>query len=198
MPGPVLVTAAAVAALTVGLDRVLSPAPLPAVWVHLAQVALAGGAAFLLDDAAAALTGVVPPPLWRRRAVGLALGVAVLAPGWLVVLLADPGGSGGTLTAETCALVLLAVAASALVAARGEAEPGTLVAPTVVLAAVGTMLVAGALGRPVFLSDAVPGAGAGLGVVWALLAGTSMIVLLAATRDPAGVHGRRGGRPQRW
>ena len=54
---------------------------------RVALLALAGGAAYLLDDAAVQLTSVTPPGVWRRRAPGLSMGAGALAAAWVVVLL---------------------------------------------------------------------------------------------------------------
>jgi hypothetical protein len=188
--------AVAVAAVATGLALALRSTPLPPLTVHLAQLALAGAAAFLLDDAAAELTGVVPPPLWRRRAPGLAAGLAVVSASWVVVLLVSPDTPRAALTLEVGVLVVAALAASSVVASRGEPEPGATVAPAVVLAGLAPMLVGGLLGRAVFVSDAAPAAPPGLVTGWVVAGVLAAGVLAATSRDPArSASGlRRGAR----
>jgi hypothetical protein len=190
LPSATWATAIAVAVVLLGLDLLLRPTPVPPLTVHLAQLALAGAAAFLLDDAAVGLTGVAPPPLWLRRAARIAAGLAVLTTAWLVILFAVPDGSRGALTLEVSVLTVLALAAGSVAAARDQPEPGTTVASGVVLAGVGAMLTGMVLGRAVFVSDAEPPGRDILVVVWAALGVVSGVVLLVASRDPAARHWR--------
>ena len=191
VPAPAVLGAAAVAAAAAGLSVVPAATSLPPLAVHLAQLALAGAAAFLLDDAAAELTGVVPPPLWRRRAPRLVSGLVVVAASWVVVLLVSPSGPRGALTLEVGVLVVAALAASSVVASRGEPEPGAAVAPAVLLAGLAPLLVGGLLGRAVFLSDAAPAVPPALVTGWAVAGVAAAGVLAATCRDPAGSLQRR-------
>ena len=69
------VTAVAVARRWCSLAAVASPGAGVSPFVtRIAELGLAGGAAYLLDDAAAPLTEVTPPGVWRRRAPGLLVG----------------------------------------------------------------------------------------------------------------------------
>lgn len=189
VPVPTVLGAAAVAAVAAALALVLRPTPLPPLVVHLAQLSLAGAAAFLVDDAAAELTGVAPPPLWRRRAPRVVAGLAVLAASWLVVLVVAGGTPRGALTLEVGVLVVGALAASSVVASRGEPEPGTTVAPAVVLAGLAPVLVVGLLGRAVFLSDAGPAVPQGLATGWVVAGLVAAGALVVSCRDPgAGRH----------
>ncbi|MEO5711188.1 MAG: hypothetical protein ABIQ59_15380 [Nocardioidaceae bacterium] len=186
---PTVASAVSVALLTTGLALLLSPMPVPVLVVHLAQLALAGGAAYLLDDAAAALTGVAPRPTWRRRAPHLLIGGIALTGSWVTVLLCVHGAglSTATLSLETGTLIAVALAAATVLVRLGEAEPGALVAPGVVLSGLASLLVGGLLHREVFAS----GTGAGstartvLTTIWGAAAGTALVVLLMAWREPA-------------
>jgi hypothetical protein len=190
---PTVLGAVAVAAVAAGLALVLRPHPLPPLTVHLAQLALAGAAAFLLDDAAAELTGVVPPPLWRRRAPRVAAGLGAVTTSWVVVLAVSAGPSGA-LTLEVGVLVVAALAVSSVAASWGEPEPGATVAPAVVLAGLAPMLVGGLLGRAVLVSDAAPAASRALLTGWAVAGVLAAAVLVATCRDPAGSSPRTGRR----
>ena len=191
LPVPTLLGAAAVAGVAAVLALVLRPTPLPPLTMHLAQLGLAGAAAFLLDDPAAELTGVAPPPLWRRRAPRVVVGLTAVAAAWVVVLLASVGAPRGALSLEIGVLVVAALAASSVVASRGEPEPGTTVAPTVLLAGLAPVLVVGLLGRPVFLSDAGQVVPQGLTTGWVVAGVVAAVVLIVSCRDPAA--GRRPG-----
>jgi hypothetical protein len=175
----VLVTVASVVEPGAGVSRLV---------VLIAEILLAGGAASLLDDAAVALTTVTPVGLWRRRMPRLLAGVALLSTAWVLVLAVlrwqDSLPPVGLATGELGVLCLVALAAAAVLAARGEGEPGGLVAPTV-----------GVLGLGAFLADLVLEAavlvpwdgsgGAGVRLTWALVGGTAALVIAAAARDPA-------------
>lgn len=216
LPSATWGTALAVAAVMAGLAALLRPSPVPPQAVHLAQLTLAGAAAFLLDDAAAGLTGVAPPPLWLRRAVRTAAGLAVLTPAWLAILVVVPERARAALTLEVSVLVVVTLAASSIAAARDQSEPGTTVGSAVVLAGVGAMLTGMVLDHVVFVSDAGPHASTTLVGGWVCLGVVSLALLARNSRDPAarrqGSNGRRdpgsathraqaGRRPglfQRW
>ena len=82
-----------------------------------------------------------------------------------------------------------ALAASSVAASRGEPEPGSTVAPAVVLAGLAPVLVVGLLGRAVFLSDAGPAVPQGLATGWVVAGVVAAGVLAVSCRDPgAGRH----------
>jgi len=117
--------------------------------IRVVQLTLAASAAYLVDDAAAALTTVAPRSLWQHRAFPLLVGLAAIACSWVVVLmnLRDlPVADLRSLTIEVAVLVLLALAASAVMSARDEPEPGNRVAVVVPLAGVGALIAGGILG----------------------------------------------------
>ena len=78
---------------------------------------------------------------------------------------------------------LLAVTAAAQLARRGDPEPGNLIAPAVVLAGTGAMLLQPLLGITLFLSADEQSARLLAG--WAGPAVAALLILLAAWRDPA-------------
>ena len=186
---PTVACAVSVAVLTTGLALLLRPTPVPVLVVHLAQLALAGAAGYLLDDAAAALTGVAPRAAWRRRAPHLLIGGIALAGAWVTVLFCVRGAglSTATLSLETGTLVAVSLAAATLLARLGEAEPGALVAPGVVLSGIAALLAGGLLHREVFASGTSAGSAARtvLTTVWGAAAGTAPVVLALAWREPA-------------
>jgi hypothetical protein len=156
--------------------------------VLIAELLLAGGAAYLLDDSAVALTAVAPVGLWRRRLPRLMAGFAVLCVTWLLILAVlrwqDSLPPVVLATSELAVLCLVSLAGGALLVARGESEPGAMVAPAVAL-----------LGMSAFITDQfvkvsifVPWEGSGGGAVrlaWIALGGLAALVLAVASRDPA-------------
>ena len=155
---------------------------------RVVALALAGGAAYLLDDAAAPVTAVVPQGQWRRRAPVVAAGVALLAGGWLGILLLltwrDARPPVAESSAELLVIGLVGLAAAALLFRLGDHEPGVIVAPLVVVLGIGLSIVGSVVGSPIYLTDAEPTLGrvAGWGAVGAL----SALVIVVAGRDVAG------------
>ena len=139
-----LAAAAVAAVVLVGVASVAQPdAGVSGLVVLICELLLAGGAAYLLDDAAVALTTVTPVGLWRRRLPRLLSGVALLLAAWgvvLVVLRWQDSLPPWLVTGELAVLCLVALAAAAVLAARGEAEPGGLVAPAVGLLGIGAFI----------------------------------------------------------
>jgi hypothetical protein len=198
-PWPVATTACGTFSLVL-LVSVLPPAPVVLPFVaRIAELALAGGAAYLVDDAAASLTTVAPRGTWRRRAPVLVQGTALLACAWVAVLLVlgwrEVRPPVVAASGELVVLGLVAVAVSTVLARNGEPEPGGRVAPALVLSGI-TLLIAGSvLGHPILLPwDETPGTT--LVLAWAgtgLLAST---VALGASRDPAARVSAAARRPR--
>ena len=158
-PWPVI--SAAAAAWLVLAVALIPPGPgVPVFVLHIAEVLLAGGVAYALDDPAATLTDVTPRALWRRRLPRLAATAATIAvatSGTALVLHQQRSlPSVAALSGEVLVLSLLAVAAAALIARRGEAEPGGLVAPAVALLGLAVVIAGPVLGDPLFLTDDGP------------------------------------------
>jgi hypothetical protein len=156
---------------------------------RVALLALAGGAAYLLDDAAVQLTSVTPPGVWRRRATGMSLGAGVLAAAWVVVLLVlgwqDSRPPVAIATGELAVLCLVSLAAAAILFRRGDPQPGVRVAPVVVLAGVCVVIAESVLRTTILLPWDGPGPSAALALAWAGLGLLAAGVLLLASRDPA-------------
>jgi hypothetical protein len=151
--------------------------------VRLVELTLAAGAAYLLDDAAARLTDVAPRPLWRRRALSLVSGLAVITAAWGVVLLHLPGARVAllrSLTIEVVVLVVLALAVSAVLARRGETEPGRLAAATVPLVGLAMLVSGGFLGFDAYLT---PADHSGKLMVWLGVGVLALVSLALASRD---------------
>jgi hypothetical protein len=169
----------------VASDEGVSPLP-----VRLAELALAGGAAYLLDDAAAPLTGVTPPGAWRRRAPTLLAGAGVLVAAWLTVLgllrWQDSLPTAVLPTIEVTVLSLLSVAAAAIGVRRGESEPGGQVAPLVGLLGISALIADFMLEAEIFLPwdvgqvDAVAAGTAW----WAATGVVALAVIAVGARDP--------------
>jgi hypothetical protein len=127
---------------------------------RVAQLALAGGVAYLLDDAAASLTTVVPHGLWRRRAPVLVVGVTVLAAAWLALMVVlqwrDARPPAAEASGELLAMALVAVASAALLFRHGDPEPGVVIAPVVVVLGLSLGIAGSVMHSPVFLTDAEP------------------------------------------
>lgn len=152
--------------------------------VRLAQLALAASAAYLLDDASAELTRVAPTPMWRHRAFALVVGLSVVASAWLVVLLnlrRVTDISVPALTLEAVVMTIASLAASAVVARRGEPEPGNMVAVVLPLTGIAALLGGGMLDVDVFVQSQGP-AQSESGTVWLLVGVLGLIVLAMASR----------------
>ena len=187
-------TAAAAVALVLAAALVQPDSGVSPLVARIAVLVLAGAAAYLLDDAAAVLTSVTPAGLWRRRLPRLGWGVVGLACAWVAVLLLlrwqDSLPAVGWATVELAVLCLAALAASALLTSRGEAEPGSLVGPVVVLLGITTVFAEQVLRTTIFVPWDGSG-GTGVRVAWGAAGVLALLALVAASRDPAG---RGGGR----
>ena len=188
-PRPTLLTAGGVVVLML-LAAVAQPdAGVSPFVTRVAVLALAGGAAYLLDDAAAQLTSVTPPGVWRRRAPGLSAGASVVAAAWVVLLLVldrqDSRPPVAIATGELAVLCLASVAAAAILFRRGDPQPGARVAPVVVLSGVCVVIAESVLRTTILLPWDGPGPGPALGLAWAGLGVLAAAVLLLASRDPA-------------
>jgi hypothetical protein len=159
--------------------------------VRVAELALAGGAAYLIDDATAAVTVTTPRTVWRRRAPRLARGLGVLGLAWVVILLVlrwqDNGQSGLWLTIEVTVLCALALAVSAVLTRQGDPEPGGQAAPAVILMGLAAVICEPLLNVSVF----VPDGGADQLVrqsSWLVAGAVAALVVVLASRDPAGAR----------
>jgi hypothetical protein len=104
-----------------------------AMWLGLA--ALGAAAAFALDDTSTAVTSGVPVRPASRLAVRLLVPLALFGL-WLmfgVVAARSPGLSLGALGVTGAGVILVALGMASLARTSGVAEPGTLVAPLVLL-----------------------------------------------------------------
>ncbi|MEO5664468.1 MAG: hypothetical protein ABIR39_14415 [Nocardioides sp.] len=156
--------------------------------VLICELLFAGGAGYLLDDAAAALTTVTPVGVWRRRLPGLLSGAALISVAWGLVLVVlrwqESLPPVWLVSGELAVLCVLALAAAAVLAARGESEPGGLVAPAVGLLGIGALIVDLFLEAAIFVPWDGSG-GDGVRVAWSSLGGLAILVIAAASRDPA-------------
>ena len=183
MPGPLVAAAGAAVALVL-VVAVVPPGPgVPAFVLHIAEVLLAGGAAYAVDDASVALTGVTPRPLWRRRLPTLAVTGAVIgtAAAAIALVLHWQRSLPGLLplAAEVLVLCLVATAAASVVARHGDPEPGVLVAPVVALVGFAVLIAGPLLHTAPFLTDGDTGR------AWWFAAGALALATIAtATRDP--------------
>jgi uncharacterized protein YhhL (DUF1145 family) len=153
--------------------------------IRLVQLALAATAAYIVDDAAAALTSVAPRSRWLHRAFPLTTGLATIAVAWVVVLInlrRGPDAMLRSLTIEVAVLVLMALAASSMLAMRGEPEPGNQVAIALPLVGVGALVFGGMLGFEVFMSGHGPGQ-AERETAWVICLVLAAAVLVWASRD---------------
>lgn len=183
-----LAGAAAAAMVLVAVAYVAQPnAGVSSLVVLISELLLAGGAAYLLDDAAVALTTVTPVGVWRRRLPRLLTGGALLSAAWALVL-AVLWRQGplplGLVTGELAVLCLVALAAAAVLAAGGEAEPGGLVAPALGLLGIGALIADLLMETAIFVPWDGSG-GDGVRLAWASLGGLAVLVIAIASRDPA-------------
>jgi hypothetical protein len=102
-----------------------------------AALALAAGAAFVLDDPAAPTIESVPPSAMFRRAVRVGLLVCSVAPVWAALVIASamraPGVPVAALTLETAATVSFVVTVAAVMIKSGRLVVGALVVPMVLV-----------------------------------------------------------------
>ncbi|RYP83190.1 hypothetical protein EKO23_19870 [Nocardioides guangzhouensis] len=189
-PWPVAATGLASSVLVLAIAaRWPTSAALPFVG-RMAELALAGCAAYLLDDAAAPLTGVAPQGPWRRRAPVLLTGVVLIALAWLGLLAIlgwrDVRPPVPEASAELVVAGLVAVALATSLMRLGDPEPGVVVAPVVALSGVGLLVIEGLVRSPVFLTSTDPTAGLVTGWV-AVGSAAGAVVLLT----PPGAPSRR-------
>jgi hypothetical protein len=167
---------------------------------RVAQLALAGGAAYLLDDAAASLTTVVPQGPWRRRAPVLVVGATVLAAAWLAVLLVlqwrDARPAVVESSGELLVMAMVAVAAAALLFRLGDPEPGVVIAPLVVVLGLSLVIGGSIMGSPVYLTDAEPTLPRA--AAWSAAATLALLTILVAGSERTTPRRRRQpSRPRR-
>jgi hypothetical protein len=169
---------------------------LPLVW-RVTQLALAGGAAYLLDDAAASVTTVVPQGRWRRRAPVLVVGVAVLAVAWLAVLVVlqwrDARPPVVESSGELLVMALVTLALAALGSRLGDPEPGVVIAPLVVMLGLFLVIAGSILRAPVYLTDAEPTLTRT--AAWSAAATLALVTIVVAGSERATPRRRR--RPAR-
>jgi hypothetical protein len=198
--GPVAVTALVTSALVVLAASFQQTAiALPFVGL-VAQLALAGAAAYLLDDAAAPLTTLTPRGPWRRRGPVLVVGVGLLAGAWLGVLLVlqwrhvrPPAVES---SAELLVIGLVGVAAATVLFRLGDHEPGAIVAPMVVVLGLGLVFVESLVGSPVYLTGAEPSLGRTAG--WCAAGTLALLTIVAAGSERTTPRRRRQpARPRR-
>jgi hypothetical protein len=152
----------------------------------------------LFEDAAADITWPSPVPLWRRRAIRVAIAAPVFAAVWFAFTFIGPlQGPTGPMTAMAVGVAAVALAAAS-VSTRVviPARSGPVAAIALVGAIVAApLLIALILGRPATIDPALVPVG-GLGSYWSSIVAIAIGVTLAANRDPA-LPGFRlpGGRP---
>jgi hypothetical protein len=188
IPWPAVV----VSTLTAGMVVVVAAAPpstgVSPFFVRVAELALAGGAAYLIDDRAAAVTTAAPRSLWRRRAASMWWGLGVLAASWGCIVAVLRSQESGlplpALTVEVVVLCGLAIAAAAVLTYRGEAEPGGIVAPAVLLLGLSAVIGEQVLHVVIFVPDGGFGE-ASRQIAWLGAGLACLLVILLAARDPA-------------
>jgi hypothetical protein len=193
-----LLGAAAAAIVLLVIASVAQPdAGVSGLVVLICELLLAGGAAYLLDDAAVAVTTVAPVGVWRRRLPRLLSGAALLSAAWALVLLVlrwqDSLPPVWLVSGELTVLCVLALAAAAVLAARGESEPGGMVAPAVGLLGIGALIADLLLETAIFMPWDGSG-GDGVRLAWASLGSLAVLVLAFASRDPGALSSRTGRR----
>jgi hypothetical protein len=194
---PVVVTAlvtSALVLLTAAFQQTAGALPFVA---RVAQLALAGSVAYLLDDAAAQLTTVAPRGALRRRGPAVAAGAAVLAGAWVGVLAVLQRRDARPPVAESCVellvMSLVGIAAAALLFHLGDHEPGVIVAPMVVVLGLGLTIVGSLVGSPIYLTDAALTLGriAGWGAAGALAV---LMIVVTGAGEPERVMRRPRAR----
>ncbi len=136
----------------------------------------------------ASLLAASPTPLRRRVAVPVAVAAAVAGATWLVLVTGSALRVDGVpvlgLTVQALALSALGLAVAAVLRTwRGHSEPGVLAAPVVVALVLAALPLPPRWSLLVPVPDA-PGWDASV-LRWTALLVVAVVVLLAATRDPA-------------
>jgi hypothetical protein len=153
-------------------------------WLGLG--AIAGGAAFALDDASVAVTPAVPVRPAARLASRLLVPLALFGLWVMFAVLAARNRSGlsvGALAVTGAGVILVALAMAAIARTSGVAEPGTLVAPVVLL-----FVVLVALALPFMFPEVQLLLTTGISrkdlTVWAVLATLGVAAVARAGSDP--------------
>jgi hypothetical protein len=181
-----------VSTLTAGMVVVVAVAPpstgVSPFFVRIAELALAGGAAYLIDDQAAPVTAAAPRSLWRRRAASMGWGAGVLVGSWGCIVAVLRSQESGlpmpTLTLEVVVLWGFAVAVAVVLTSRGETEPGTIVAPAVLLLGLSAVIGEQVLHVAIFVPDGGFG-DASRPLAWLTAGLACLLVIAGAARDPA-------------
>jgi hypothetical protein len=189
---PVLATANA-AVLLVVLALALPGEGVSPFVIRMTEVLVAGGAAYLLDDAAAPLTGVTPRGVWRRRLPAGLMGVGVLSTAWLIILLVlrwqESMPPVLATTGEVVVLSVAALAVAAVLARRGDPEPGGQVAPLFGLFCLAALLADSLFEVTLFVPWDTGEPSVGVTTAWMTAGVVAVAVVVGASRDPAS-HGR--------
>jgi hypothetical protein len=189
LPRPLVASTCAAVAIVLAVALVPPGQGVPPFVVRIAELLLAGGAAYALDDAASVLTEVTPQRPWQRRAPVLGASAVLLAAAWAAVLLvlhwqqSLPSVLASSL--ELLVLALLTLAAAAALVWSGDPEPGTTVSPLVAVLGLGALIAEPLTGTIVFPTSAAP-VGTGLAIAWVATGVAALLVLVLASRDPAG------------
>ncbi len=158
----------------------------------LALVTSTAGIGFALDDPAAEIVAASPTSLIRRRVIRILITVSITIVVWLMVAAVVATSMRNRfptydIVIEIAALAAIGLSTSASVQRRTD-SPGGPTAALVVL--VGPAFMSGVVFRDVrVFPSLVPGQE--LSERWVWLAVVALIVLISASRDPAGR--RRGG-----
>jgi hypothetical protein len=141
----------------------------------------------LFEDAAADITGPSPVPLWRRRAVKVAVAVPVFAASWFALTWVGPlHGPTWAMTGMAVGVGAVAVAAASVTTRVVVSARSGPVAAVVLVGVIVAMpvVIAIALGRPATIDpDRVP-----VGdprSYWTSVIVLALVVSLPANRDPA-------------
>ena len=115
-------------------------------------------------------------------------GGALLTTAWALVMVLlwwqDSLPPVGLVTGELAVLCLVTLAAAAVLAARGEAEPGGLVAPTIGLIGIGALIADLIIEAAIFVPWDGSG-GDGVRLAWASVGVLAVLVICVSSRDPA-------------
>ena len=141
----------------------------------------------LFEDAAADITGPSPVPLWRRRAVKIAVAVPVFAASWFALTWVGPlHGPTWPMTGMAVGVGVVALAAASVttrVVVPTRSGPAAAVVLVGVIVAM-PVVIAIALGRPATIDPGRVPAGDPRSY-WTSVIALALVVSLAANRDPA-------------
>ena len=152
--------------------------------LRLAAVALAAGAAFVLDDPAAETIAASPTPLLFRRLLRAALALPVVAALWALLLLHADAAPAWALTLELAAMLATTLAVAALAAPLVPDGRGGVAAAPALLVLLGAAALALPDGLTLFAAGPLDARWEASHERWASVLVAAVLAFVYASLDP--------------